>query len=111
MLKITINNGTILSGVEAASGFIKRFIGLMGRDFSMDYPGMMLFDCSAIHTFFMRRTIDVVYLSNEFIVLEVKSIKPWRVGSIISGTKHILEMPEGRCNLKKGDFLVIEYMD
>lgn len=111
MLKITINNGTILSDVEAASGFIKRFMGLMGRKVSIDYPGMMLFDCSAIHTFFMRDTIDAVYLSNEFTVLEVECIKPWRLGSIISGTRHVLEMPEGKCNLKKGDFLVIEYMD
>lgn len=111
MLKITINNGTILSGVEPASGFRERLIGLMGRTFSLDYPGMMLFDCSAIHTFFMRHAIDVAYLSNEFVVLEVQCIKPWRLGSIISGTKHILEMPEGKCNLKKGDFLVIEYMD
>lgn len=111
MLKITINNGTILSGVETATGFIEKLMGLMGRKFSLDYPGMMLFDCIAIHTFFMKSTIDVAYLSDEFIVLDVECIKPWRLGSIVSGTKHILEMPEGKCNLKKGDFLVIEYID
>lgn len=54
-------------------------MGLLGRN--SDAPVMLLLTpCRAVHTFFMRRSIDLIFLDRAGNVLGVTSnLKPWRI--------------------------------
>ena len=92
--------------VEQADNFLNRFFGLMGRKTLAKDEGLLLSPCSSIHTFCMKFTIDVVYLDNNNIVLDKETIRPWKVGKIVSKTKKVLELSEGMSNnINKGDLL------
>ncbi len=104
MYRILINNNidkeeyTIIENLECASSFKKRLIGLMNRKefdgliFKQDYSDRFN---GCIHTHFMRKTIDVIYVNNNCTVNEVVTLKPWkfylpRYGNI----SYIIELPE-----------------
>jgi hypothetical protein len=92
-MKVYCNDEIIVNEVKIADTFKTRLIGLMGRDNLQD-EGLLLINCSSIHCFFMKITIDAVYLSKDMTVLYKETIKPWRIGKFIKGTRHILEIPE-----------------
>lgn len=106
-VKIIKNNEEIYKEVKLADNFFERFIGLMGKK-NIDSKGLLLINCSAIHTFFMKITIAAVYINKDYEVVEIESIKPWRFGKILKGTKHVLELPTGNLKLKKGDKIRVE---
>ncbi|ABO35959.1 protein of unknown function DUF192 [Methanococcus maripaludis C5] len=72
-------NGKIYS-VKLADNFIKRAFGLMFRDISEDeglffkYGNRKLH----IHTFFMKYSIDVIFLKDETIVDVASNLIPWK---------------------------------
>jgi uncharacterized membrane protein (UPF0127 family) len=76
----------------------------MGKKRLKPKGGLLLKNCSSIHCFFMRIPIDAVYLSKDFTVLKIETVQPWRIGSFVRGTKHVLELAEGAAaSLKSGD--------
>lgn len=81
--------------VELADTFFKRLVGLIGKKNLMEGEGLLLTNCPAVHCFFMKTAIDAVYLTKDFTVLWIETLKPWRKGSHIKKTKHILELAEG----------------
>ncbi len=93
-MKAYCNNQLILSNVIIADTFFSRFKGLLGRKSINTDEGLLLKNCSSIHCFFMKFTIDAVYLSEDMEVLYKETIKPWGIGKIIKNTRHILEIPE-----------------
>jgi Uncharacterized conserved protein len=70
--------------------------------------GVLIMNCSFIHSFFMKRPIDAVYLSEDLTVLGVETLKPWRIGTHIRKTAHILGMKEGTAWVGMGDMLDIQ---
>lgn len=89
--------------IEVAADFWQRFCGLMGRKQLADGTGLLLKNCSSIHTCFMKFPIDVVYLDRNFKVLNYETVRPWKLGSLIKGVRHVLELPEGAgAQLKRG---------
>ncbi len=79
--------------VESADSLLSRFVGLIGRDRLEEGRGLFLRDCSSVHTFFMSFPIDVVYLNRDMVVVAVETnLKPWRMGGIHWGAKHVLEL-------------------
>ena len=109
-MKIIRNGGEALfSDVVCADTFARRFLGLMPRRELKPSEGLLLTDCGRIHTNFMRFTIDVVYLSGEYSVLEVETVRPWRLGKRVRGAKHVLEVAEHRAGcLKIGELISTE---
>ena len=102
-MKAYCNDEIIANDIKVADTFKMRLIGLMGREKLQD-EGLLLTDCSSIHCFFMRTTIDAVYLSMDMTVLYKETIKPWRLGKIVKKTRHVLELPENASqNIKIGD--------
>ena len=86
-----------------ADDFFTRFKGLMLRKSLSHGEGLLLKNCSAIHCCFMRFTIDAVYLDNSMQVIAIETIKPWRLGGIFHGAKHVLELEAGSArNLTPG---------
>lgn len=95
-MRVLIGGREVTKTTEVANTFFKRFAGLMGRKGMPPDEGMLFYDCGSIHCFFMKFTIDVVYISRDMKVVGTETIKPWRVGKIFKGAKHTLELCEGK---------------
>jgi uncharacterized membrane protein (UPF0127 family) len=85
-----------------------RMKGLLGRDGLEEGEGLLLRPASAVHTYFMRFPIDVVFLDYGLVVVGISdSVDPWRATSQ-RGAKAVLELPAGesaRRGLAVGDRL------
>ena len=104
ILKAYINNNLVLNNVVRADTFSGRLKGLLGKDSLNSGEGLLLINCSSIHCFFMKFTIDAVYLTEDMVVLHKETLKPWEMGKIIKNTRNILEMQEGESkNIEVGD--------
>ena len=89
------NTQLIADQVAIADSFFTRFRGLMLRKSLAPGEGLFLKNCSAIHCCFMRFPIDVVYLDDSMKVVGIETVKPWHLGSIFPGAKHVLELESG----------------
>ncbi|MGW7576413.1 DUF192 domain-containing protein [Streptomyces sp. NPDC054765] len=109
-------NGTgVLHGVEAgipveiAASYRARTRGLLGRD---GIEGaLLLTPASSVHTVRMRFAIDVAYLSRDFTVLAVRTMRPGRLGLPRPRARHVLEAEAGamaRWGLRPGLRLAVE---
>lgn len=92
-----------------ADTFFTRFAGLMFRKKLPAATGLFLAPCNSVHMCFMRFSIDVVYLDNEYKILKiVKNLCPWIGLSMCSKAWAVLEMTAGeveRCGLEVGERL------
>ena len=108
--------GTILANrAEEATGFVRRFVGLMGRARLDAGEGLHIRPCNGIHTFFMRIPIDALFLDASGQVLKAFStLPPWRATSIYPRAKSVLELPAGTIEASgtgEGDRLLFERLD
>lgn len=85
----------LLDQVQEADTFWTRFRGLMGKKELRPSEGLLLKNTGSIHTCFMRFPIQVVYLDEKYRVLNTETVLPWRIGSIVKRTKHVLELSSG----------------
>lgn len=96
----------LLDHLEIADTFWTRFKGLQFRRSLPQRSGMLLTPCSSLHTCWMRFSIDVIMLDENFVVLGVKSeVRPWRAVVCDRGTKMILEVIPGSLVVKSGERL------
>ena len=93
---INVTRSTELaSHAEAAKSGGKRSRGLLGRRGLASGEGMWIVPCEAIHTFFMRFKIDLVYLDRRNQIKKVvSSVPPWRFSACLSAYS-VLELPSG----------------
>lgn len=88
-----------------------RIIGLMFKKNIIGADGLLLDPCNSIHTFFMRYSLDVVFLSktNE-VVKVIRNLKPWRMTFIYFKARKTLELPAGRLpsDIHEGDILEVK---
>ena len=107
---VLIDKLEIVRKIKKADTFYRKFIGLMGVRELNEEEGLLLFRCASIHCFFMKITIDAVYLSKEFIVLDMETLEPWNIGKFVEGTSHVLELKGYTASgkIKIGDKLIIK---
>ena len=90
---------------------LRRMKGLLGQRGLGEDEGLLLRPASAIHTWFMRFPIDVVFLDRELRVLRVaEGVRPWRFASA-RGARAVLELPAGaaaRSALRAGQQLALK---
>src|SRR5262245_64494092 len=110
-LHAVINDRTgrvVASAVELADTSETRRRGLLGRDFLDPSAALIIAPCSAVHTFFMRFVIDVVFVDRNGSVLKtVADVKPWRIAAR-PGAFAVVELNAGavrRSELQIGDRL------
>lgn len=101
MVIINVTRNTVLANKCAhARTFFARFMGLQ---FKRDLPagaGLLITPCNSIHMFFMRFSIDAVFIdSNNEVVYIYEGIKPWRVSKIVRKVKSVLELPAGTVSM------------
>ena len=89
---------------------IRRMRGLLGRTRLGENEGLLLRPASMIHTWFMRFSIDAVFLDRDLRVLRVaEDVRPWRMRAA-RGAKAVLELPAGaaaRWALQPGEQLAL----
>ncbi len=95
---INLSKNTLLAeDALVAEAWLRRAIGLLGRKEMQKNIALVIRPCQAIHTFFMRFSIDVIFVNrkNEIIGLET-DFKPWRMSKIYWQAKFAVELPAGR---------------
>lgn len=90
------NGRTLADRSERAAGVLQRMKGLLGRDGLERGEGLHIVPCNSIHTFFMRFSIDVLFLDHEGTVLRaLDAIPPWRATRVYAKARSVLELPAG----------------
>lgn len=76
---------------------LARMRGLLGRRSLPSGEGILLRPAASIHTFFMRFSIDAVFLDDDLRVVAIsRDLRPWRAASK-RGARAVLELPAGEC--------------
>lgn len=80
-LRLVHDNGAIIAdSVEAAFGSASRRKGLLGRDALPPRTAIAIAPCNAVHTFFMRFPIDVIFVARDGRVTKIRRAVPaWRM--------------------------------
>jgi len=92
-----------------ANSFFERLSGLIKYNNLDDNEILVIENCKAIHTFFMKFNIDVIFTDKRNKIIKMKkNLKPWRI--FIGGlqAKDVYETASGfikKYNLKKGEIL------
>ncbi len=89
-----------------------RMRGLLGRASLAQDEALILDPCNSVHTFGMRFSIDVVFVSRAGKVVDIISgLRPWRLSPLYFAARYAIEFPAGAVqsvNLSKGDILQIQ---
>ena len=105
--EIILNGNNTGARVDTADTFFPRLFGLMGKT-SID-AGLLITRCNSIHTFFMKASIDAVFIGKDNKVLEISfNLKPWKIVLPVAQADTTLELPAGtaaRLGMKKGDII------
>jgi hypothetical protein len=104
-----VTRGTSIGdAIETAESSAQRRTGLLKHERLNDGEGLWIVPCEAVHTFFMKFAIDLIYLDRKHHVKSVvRAVRPWRFSACLSAHS-ILELPTGtidRSQTKKGDEL------
>ena len=94
--KIFVSNKevTIATSVKVANTFFRRLKGLMGTASLSRGSALLISPCKQVHTFFMRYSLDIVFLDeSHYIVHLVNSLPPFRISPYIKKSKKVLELP------------------
>jgi uncharacterized membrane protein (UPF0127 family) len=109
LLQVFHKQQLLAARVKPAADFLSRLRGLM---FYRNWPGidgLLLYPCDAVHLFWMRFDLSLIYLDDEGRILElVDRIGPNRIGPLVRGARYVLETRPGigaECGLKRGDCL------
>ena len=74
-----------------------RMRGLLGKSSLPSGQGILLRPAASVHTFFMRFSIDVVFLDDELRVVAIAAdLRPWRAAGK-RGARAVVELPAGEC--------------
>ncbi|WP_354699509.1 hypothetical protein DSM112329_05226 [Paraconexibacter sp. AEG42_29] len=93
---ITCRGRVLCAQCTVARTSRQRLRGLIGRPLPAG-GGLLIVPCASVHTAFMRRAIDVVFLDRAGCVLRVvPALGPWRVVAC-RGSRAVLELPAGTC--------------
>jgi hypothetical protein len=113
-LKFLVRNETrqtVLGTADVANTSAKRRAGLLKRQSFEPGAGLWIVPCEAVHSFFMKFAIDVVYLDRKKRVRKVTAnLVPWRISGCLTAHS-VLELPAGMAaetNTQRGDQLVFD---
>ena len=104
-------NTVCVRHLRKAETFADRLTGMIGKDFSQ-FDGMLFDRCNAIHTFFMKIPLDILFVSREGRVLKsIKKFPPWRPFLGCKNSFYVIELPGGslqESRTEEGDMLLLE---
>ena len=110
---INKTKGINFGQLDFADSFMSRLMGLMFRKnlengLILKLPSSRSRRGSAIHMFFMRFPLDIIFLDDDKKIVDMVSIRPWKTYTPKSPAKYVIELEEGSINnykLEIGDEL------
>jgi len=88
-------NSVLATRMEVADSGPRRSKGLLGRNQLAPGEGMWIRPCEAVHTFWMRFSIDLVYLDRKRKIRKlVSAVPPWRLSGCLRAHS-VIELPAG----------------
>ncbi len=91
-----------LEKIQVADSLWQKTVGVMFWQNFGELNGLLLTDTSAIHTFFVRFPLDLVFLNkNSRVIKTIENLKPWRLSPIVWQAKNTLELPAGSISKHK----------
>lgn len=104
--------GAQIAVAEVADTRISRLIGLLGRAGLEEGTGMVIQPCNMIHTWFMRFPIDVLFVSDDGVIIRaVETLGPFRVAWGGRRASQTIELPAGtlsRAGVRSGERVRME---
>ena len=101
----------LADAADVADTSAKRRTGLLKHTGLAPGEGLWIAPCESVHSFFMKFTIDVIYLDRKHRVRKVRpEMVPWRISGCITAHS-VLELPAGtiaRTGTQAGDQLEIK---
>lgn len=101
----------LADAADVADTSAKRRTGLLKHTGLAPGEGLWIAPCESVHSFFMKFTIDIVYLDRKHRVRKVRpDMVPWRISGCITAHS-VLELPAGtvaRTGTAAGDQLEIK---
>jgi hypothetical protein len=96
LLVSNLTRNTVLATcMEVADSAAMRSKGLLGRESISPGEGLWIIPCEAVHTFWMRFPIDLVYLDRKKRIRKLSSeVRPWRLSACL-WAHSVLELPPG----------------
>jgi uncharacterized protein len=101
----------VVPRLELALDSASRRKGLLGREGLERGTGLVIAPSNAVHTFFMRFPIDIVFLHRSGRVLKIRHQVPARRLAVSATAHAVLELPAGAANeagLKVGQQLALQ---
>ncbi len=102
-------NILLVPHLEVATSFIDRGVGLLSKSKLDENEGLWIHRCNSIHTFFMRFSIDCVFVNKDLVVEDlVENVTPWKLVLPRWRSRSVFELKSGfinKFNVKKGDQL------
>jgi len=95
-MKVTNSSkNTILADkAKVAEGFFARLIGLLNRKSLNQGEALVLSPSNSIHSFFMRFTIDAIFLDKAAkVIAALPSFKPFRLSGVYFNSHTVIELP------------------
>lgn len=91
---------TIANKVEVASSFTSRLIGLLGRTSLEHTQCLWIKKCTSIHTFFMKFSIDVIFVDKKLKVSAIYyNVTPWKLAwPLFKKADSVFEFASGTLN-------------
>lgn len=109
-MKIYVNDNLLANEIRLADSFKSKLVGLLNKDGLNNNEGIFLKNCSSIHCFFMKFTIDAIYISKDMKVVYKETIKPWKIGKLVKNCHHVLELAEGMAkDVEIGDYISLSF--
>lgn len=100
----------VCDSCNVAATFARRLRGLLGQRGLAAGEGLLIRPTNSIHTFFMRFSIDVVFLDRSGVVVKlVSNLRPWRVAFARQG-RDAVELRAGEADargIRVGDRLAL----
>ncbi len=104
-------NQTLIPQLEVARSFSSRAKGLLGRSSLPVQEALWIHHCNSIHTFFMKFSIDCVFVDKNLKVKAVyHNVNPWRLILPVWGASSVFEMTSGsisKMSVSVGDQLYV----
>jgi uncharacterized membrane protein (UPF0127 family) len=100
VLIVNKTRGTTLGHADIADSFLSRFRGLMlkknlERGLVLKIPEGRGRRGSAIHMFFMRIPLDIIFLDSQKKVVDLVNLKPWETYTPKSAARYVIELENG----------------
>ena len=97
--------------VHLASSWSQRLKGLLGRAYLPYEEALIIQPCNSVHTFFMRFSIDVIFIDKKGRVVRIlPNLSPFRISGLYFRAFSAIELCAGtiyKTNTEEGDLLQI----